>query len=324
MSNTTGGWFLDEDSRAEWPEGDDLSGEVLDAISDLLYVVDRRGRFVDWNDRFPEVTGYTDAEIAELHEFDIIPDEYESEATEALATVAAGEEVTLEAPLVTKAGERIPHEFTASPLTDEDGEIWGMVGTARDISELLETQQQLRERERRFSTLVSNVPGMMYRCRNEPGWPVEFVSEGCTELTGYDSEALEAAAVSWGTDVVHPEDRPRLWGRIQRAIDAGEPFTVTYRIITSEGTERWVWEQGRCVETEGGVEVLEGFVTDITERKHREEDLERYERLIEAIGDAMYVVDDDLRVREANEAFAAMFGLDREAALGTHLSEFVS
>jgi len=61
----------------------------------------------------------------------------------------------------------------------------------RDITER-------KERERQLSTLMDNIPGMVYRCRNEPGWPMEFVSEGCQELTGYDPEALESDDLSYG------------------------------------------------------------------------------------------------------------------------------
>jgi len=74
----------------------------------------------------------------------------------------------------------------------------------RDITER-------KERERQLSTLMDNIPGMVYRCRNEPGWPMEFVSEGCQELTGYDPEALESDDLSYGADIVFEEDREALW-----------------------------------------------------------------------------------------------------------------
>ncbi|MFB6179450.1 MAG: PAS domain S-box protein [Halorientalis sp.] len=324
MSSSQHSWFLDGESREDWPDGEDVQAEVLDTISDVLYVVDRRGRFVDWNARFPERTGYSDDEIAQLHEFDIIPDAYESEAEALLGAVAEGEEVTLEAPLVTKDGERIPHEFTAAPLTDDDGQVWGMVGTARDISELVEAQDRLRERERRFSTLVANLPGMVYRCANDRGWPMAFVSEGCRDLTGYDPDHLESGTVSWGRDVIHPDDRKDVWTRVQQALADEEPFTITYRVFDSDGELRWVWEQGRGVYDDGEIEAIEGFIADITERKRREQNLERYERLIETIGDAMYVVGEDLRLEEVNDAFESMFGLDRDDAVGTHITELVT
>ncbi|MFD1586850.1 PAS domain S-box protein [Halorientalis brevis] len=326
MSNTTE-WFLDGDSRDEWPESDDVmrTKTILDSISDALYVVDRRGQFLDWNERFCEVTGYTDEEVSELHEFDIIPDSYEAEARRLLASVAEGEEATLRAPLVTKGGEEVYHEFTASPLTDEAGDVWGMVGTARDISELLQTQDELRERERRFSTLVSNLPGIVYRSRNEPSWPMEFVSDGCAELTGYDSRQLEAGEISWGEDVLHPDDRERVLDAVQTAVDDGEPFTVRYRITTADGTERWCWEQGRCVEApDGGPVVLEGFVTDITERKRRQRNLERYEELVDAVGDGVVVIDDDRRLVRCNDAFASMLGYERSELEGTPVSALVA
>lgn len=318
-------WRLADDSYDGWPEIDDARDVLVDTMPDVFFVADRRGRYRDCNDRFSEVLGYTDEEVTDLDAMEIIAPADRALMGEKLRRVAAGQEETLEAHLLTKDGEQLPYELRAAPLTDDDGDVWGLVGTARDISERVSAQERLRERERRFSTLVSNHPGIVYRCRNEPGWPMTFVSEGCAELTGYDAEALESGEVSWGEEIVHPDDRERLWEYFQQAIDDREPYTVTYRITRKDGTERWLWEQGRCVETDDGETVaLEGFITDISERKRREHDLERYEQLIETIGDAMYVVGEDMRLREANDALTSMFGIDREEALGTHLSEFVT
>ena len=48
-----------------------------------------------------------------------------------------------------------------------------------------ETERSLRENERRLATLLSNLPGMAYRCKNDRDWTMKFVSGGCEALTGY-------------------------------------------------------------------------------------------------------------------------------------------
>ncbi|MEF8756686.1 MAG: ATP-binding protein [Halobacteriales archaeon] len=161
------------------------------------------------------------------------------------------------------------------------------------------SDQRLAETRRRFETLLDNVPGMAYRCRNEQGWPMEFVGAGATNLIGYDPAALVEGEVSYGEDVIHPEDRDHVWETVQDAIDSGESFRVEYRIRTADGEEKWVWEQGRAVLAGGNSRALEGVITDVTERKEREQALRRTNEELELLN---RVVRHDIR----NEASAVV------------------
>ena len=53
-----------------------------------------------------------------------------------------------------------------------------------------ENERSLRENERRLATLLSNLPGMAYRCKNDRDWTMEVVSDGCEALTGYKASDL--------------------------------------------------------------------------------------------------------------------------------------
>src|SRR5690606_3806770 len=93
--------------------------------------------------------------------------------------------------------------------------------------------EALRESERRLSTLMSNLPGMAYRCPNEPGWPMEFVSRGSLELTGYPDSALAGEGALPYDRLIHAEDREMVWREIQAALDEKQPFQLNYRILTA-------------------------------------------------------------------------------------------
>ncbi|MFB6151365.1 MAG: PAS domain-containing protein, partial [Haloarculaceae archaeon] len=158
---------------------------------------------------------------------------------------------------------------------DAEGDPVRAVGVHQDVSERKARERELRERERELSTLIDNVPGMVYRCRNEPDWPFEFVSDGCRDVTGYEPEELVSGAVDWNEEVI-AEREDELWTAVQRAVDAGESFQVTYPIRTADGERRWVWEQGQGVfRDDGTLDVLEGVIMDVTDRVERERELER-------------------------------------------------
>lgn len=110
-------------------------------------------------------------------------------------------------------------------------------------------------------TVLDSLSGMAYRCRNRRGWPMDFVSDGCRELTGYDPTALVLGSVSYGTDVVHPDDREEVWEEVQRALRNRKPFHLTYRIRTADGERKRVREFGRGTYEDGDPVGCVGLIT---------------------------------------------------------------
>ena len=122
---------------------------------------------------------------------------------------------------------------------------------------------------------------MAYRCRNDADWTMYYVSEGAQALTGYSaSQLVQSAGVSFN-EVIHPEDRGRVWNDVQKALAQRQPFQLTYRIQPAGGGEKWVMEKGRGVWSDAGeLEWLEGFITDITNLKEVEFALLEKDRLL--------------------------------------------
>lgn len=159
-----------------------------------------------------------------------------------------------------------------------------------EISERKKTEKALDESRRMLATLLSNLPGMAYRCQNQPGWPMDFVSDGCYLLTGYDPEELSGGKRLFG-DLIHPEDRDKVWGTVQKTVEQKRPFTITYRIICADGTEKWVWEQGCGVfDSEDNLLALEGFIIDTTERKLRESEIKQKAHQLAVINDIVTTI----------------------------------
>jgi two-component system sensor histidine kinase KdpD len=186
--------------------------------------------------------------------------------------------------------ERTLSDIEVSYRDLEDTERWAilsasllpgesMVVTAVDITGRKAAEAALRESERVLSTLLSNLPGLAYRCRADPEYTMEFVSEGVRDLTGYTAADLIENRTLAYAGLIHPDDRGWIWEEIRQALDGDRPFRLIYRIITRDGGERWVLEQGVGVRPEGTAQpFLEGFITDITEQVHAKEEVDRTNR----------------------------------------------
>lgn len=150
------------------------------------------------------------------------------------------------------------------------------------------TERELREKQRMLATLMQNLPGMVYRCRSDEYWTMEFVSAGCRDLTGYSEDELAWNSRISFSELIHPEDRELVHRQVSEAIAAGSPFRMTYRIVTRGGAVRWVSEQGVAVQlgSEGDL-LLEGFIADITERMESEIELQRYTEELESAREAL-------------------------------------
>ncbi|HEX8634759.1 MAG TPA: PAS domain S-box protein [Pyrinomonadaceae bacterium] len=176
------------------------------------------------------------------------------------------------------------------------------------------------EAQRTLITLMGNLPGMAYCCRNNERWTMLFVSEGCRELTGYAPADLTGEGEIAYADLIHPDDRQKVWNEVQAALAAQTRFRLVYRLVTAAQNERWMWEQGHGIfSAEGELVAIEGFVTDITDRVQAEDALRaaelKYRSIFEQAVHGIYRSTPDGKFLAANPAMAAMLGYSSPAEL---------
>lgn len=139
----------------------------------------------------------------------------------------------------------------------------GFVASLADISAQMPEQQQLQARHRSLSNLLDGLPLMVYRCRNNRSWSMEYVSAGCLELTGYPAQRLVDSHCLTFNALIHPADRERVWHGVQQALRESRPFTFDYRLLCADGSEKWVSERGRGIYSDlGDLLGLEGVVME--------------------------------------------------------------
>ncbi len=177
-----------------------------------------------------------------------------------------------------------------NPVVNASGVVTQIVCIANDITDAKRAEEDLIESRRALATLLSNMPGMAYRCKNDKNWTIEFVSDGCFDLTGYRPEELTGGAKISYADLIHSDDRNLVWDSVQEAIAKRKPYQITYRINTALDEEKWVWEQGQGIFAEKDELVaLEGLIIDITSRKMAEEALKENEQILRQVLNALPV-----------------------------------
>ena len=182
----------------------------------------------------------------------------------------------------------------------------------RDVTKKKQAELALIESKISLSSLLKNLPGAAYRCRNDKNWTMEFISEGCLELTGYTSGQLVNNNTISYADLIHPDDREMVWKKIQDAIKEKKSFQLVYRLITSNNKIKWVWEQGNGIfSTNNELLSLEGLINDITEQKMIEEALllseTKFRSLVEEALVGVYIIQDG-KFPYINPRSAEIFG----------------
>ena len=230
-----------------------------------------------WNPAAERIFEYSHQEAIGQHfSFIVRPDERAQldQIWAALRGQKGGERSTNEN--LTKSGQLIWCEWYNTPLVTAGGQVVGFASLVMDISEQRRTDAALRKSERRLATVLSNLPGAVFRCRADDNWTIEFLSAGYRALTGYEPAELIGKSGSHHSEIIHPEDRLQELDALRAAVAERRHYQVEYRLRTAQGQVKWVWEQGTGVFSETGeLEAIEGFTTDISGRKLAEAALQR-------------------------------------------------
>jgi len=137
-----------------------------------------------------------------------------------------------------------------------------------------ERREEAERTREQLASVITNVPGVVYRSQCNSEWTMHFISERIHDLTGRTAdEFTRCHAPAPFVDVIHPDDREHVEGTVVRAVGQREPYDLEYRVQHLDGSVRWVHERGRAVyDNDGQCLWLDGVLLDVTERHQAEEE----------------------------------------------------
>jgi PAS domain S-box-containing protein len=282
-------------------------------------ITDIHGMVLDANPAAQKILGYGLEELRTRHFSQLTHPDDVAASREAAERVRQGKDVHvwLEKRYLRKDGQSAWCRVELAAVREPAGAVRHVIAMIQDITERKATEDALRESQRAMATLLSNIPGLVYRCRNDRDWTMEFVSEGCLELTGYRPDELVGNRVTSFGRLIHLVDQGDVYDRVQEALAAKRPYQLTYRIVARDGQIKWVWEQGRGVFSPAGeLLALEGLITDMTDRKRAEEALVSSEAMLSSIIDqspiSTWILDAGGTLIRQNAACRKLLGIERD------------
>ncbi len=174
-----------------------------------------------------------------------------------------------------------------------------------DITAHMKAQQELENQNRFLNTLILNLPGIVYRCSTDENLTIQYIRGLCQDITGYKpKELLNNKEISF-INMITPDYREKVILKWKTCINNRYVFQGEYPIITKEGTLKWIWEQGIGIyNNEGQATAIEGFITDVTERKLSEFALSREKEqlwiTLQSIGDGVITTDKNGKITLMN------------------------
>jgi len=295
------GFLSRRDAEAALKESEQFTREIIHNAKEGIVVYDRNFDYVVWNPFMESLTGISASEALGKNGLYLFPHLREQKVDMLLQRALAGETIrSSDIPyhiLPTKKSGWVSGIY--SPHFNGKGEIVGVIGNIRDITERKRAEDALKENEIRYRTIFENTGTAMLII--EEDFTVGFANNEFFRLTGYSQDDIDSRK-SW-TEFVHTEDLDRMieQHKLRRARSSDALSQYEFRLLTKSGDTRHIL---LTIEMFPGTKKSIASLIDITDRKCTEENLQTSRLLMvsvfDAVPDLLIVIDRNYNIVYTN------------------------
>ena len=252
---------------------------LFDAALDAVVTIDATGTITGWNAQAETTFGWKrDEAIGRLLVDTIVPEQHRLAHLQGLERYLETREPRvlgrrIEITAVNREGRELPVELAIVPI-ERQGKI-EFSAFIRDVAESKHREELLRLAERRYRTLVEQLPLTVYIDALDDESSAIYMSPQIEALLGYTVDEWLSERNLF-VELLHPDDRERVLAEVARTNRSGEAFRAEYRLVARDGREIWIEDEAVIVADEVGNRLYsQGYLLDITARKRAEAELAR-------------------------------------------------
>jgi diguanylate cyclase (GGDEF)-like protein/PAS domain S-box-containing protein len=179
-----------------------------------------------------------------------------------------------------------PHAWTADDLTAlQDAAAAAAMEIQAHVAagHVREAELRSAEAERRFRTLVEQVPAVTYAVDYDERCGVRYISPQVEQMTGHHPDRFVADPDLWFS-LIHPDDQERVRAAIAEGIRTEEPFELEYRIVAVDGTVRTIWDSETIIRApDGAPDHSQGVVIDLTPLREAQNELRATQERLQTV-----------------------------------------
>jgi PAS domain S-box-containing protein len=283
---------------------------LVERSHDGIYIY-QDDSFLFVNDRVTEITGYAPEELYGMEIWDLVHPDDREWVKEVGERRSRDEDApnTYEARVVRKDGETRHLEFSVQ-TTAYAGEA-AVLGSVRDVTERRHQERELAETKEFIETILDTLEDVIFVFSLE-GELLRWNDQLCA-VTGYSDEEL---AEMRAFDLLPEEYYDEAIRQTRDAVATGRSV-IEAEVLTADGRRLpFEFRGAPLTDEDGDVEAIAGVARDISERLAREEELVQYQTIVEAVGDAVYTLDEQGRITFVNDALLSVTGYEEDELLG--------
>lgn len=279
---------------------------VFQRMDDAVFVHTEDGSFIFINQTAIARYGYPESELRELTPWDLDASSQTKDVSGRIDRIMRDGQVVFETEHRTAAGEVIPVEINATRISFRGTPA--ILAIARDISERRERQCELEQIE----TLFENAQDGLFLINVDEEFTVERVNPAYEDASGLSEAQIRGQTPK---EVLGDQQGATVEAKYRTCVERQEPLQYHERVQLGGQVRDWNTRIAPVV-IDGTVAYLVGSTRDITDQKARERELQKYETIIEALTDAVYVLDEEGRFIYVSDEFVDLVGYDRKTILG--------